>query len=263
LIHESIFHGFEEGFLDLLHPPFYRLKPCLGVRPGLVLVPHDVQCGRTLVWEAIGRNPRLYLDLPEQMRGEYDVARMAIQVDGVDNDVLLEATERCPRILSDRTAMLLIARSWWTDVLHKMLQFSPLEIRGHKEIMLEGVRNNPTSFEYCSEELANNWDVVLTAVGASPTTLCLGNASFQVTNPDLVILTIKRRAREDLWALYGGIHNELWMDRDVAMAWLSRGGDWLVDDFPVDFESDRGLLLTVAWENVGECGRIPKKRPRP
>jgi hypothetical protein len=36
---------------------------------------------------------------------------------------------------------------------------------------------------------------------------------------------------------------------DVAMAWLSKGGDWVTDDFPEEFCDDEELLLTVAKHN--------------
>lgn len=216
------------------------------------LVPDAFQNDRAFALEAIQRNSNLYLDLSEPMRGEYEIARGVIHVDGVDDQVLLEATERCPQILSDREAMLRIAKIWWTDVLEATLRFSPIEIRGDKEIMLEAVKNDPSMYEYCAEELFDDRDIVVAAVEGSPRILNLVDRAFQESNPDVVILGIQKTNRDELWVLYDAICDELWTNRDVAIMWLSRGGDWLVDDFPVDFESDEELLLTVAKENVSQ-----------
>jgi hypothetical protein len=222
------------------------------------LVPHEFQKDRAFVKEAIRRNSNLYLDLSEPMRGEYEIANGVIQVDGVDDQVLLEATERCPQILSDREAMLRIAKIWWTDVLEETLRFSPIEIRADKEIMLEAVKNDPSMYEYCSEELFDDRDIIVAAVDGSPRILNLVDHQFQEANPGVVILAIQKTARDDLWVLYDAIYDELWTNRDVAKTWLSRGGDWLVDDFPVDFESDQELLLTVAKENVTQFQNAPE-----
>ena len=46
-----------------------------------------------------------------------------------------------------------IVKNWRADVLQETLQFSPLEIRSDKDIMIEAVKNDSIAFEFCSDEL--------------------------------------------------------------------------------------------------------------
>jgi hypothetical protein len=215
-------------------------------------IPEALQHDKGFIMEALQRNPQLYMDLSEETRDNFDVAFQVIHVDDVADDVILEATERCPDLLANRVAMLAIAKNWWTDVLQETLQFSPSAIRNDKAIIMEAVKNDPVAFEYCSEELQSDREVVLAAIEASPSSLYLVMDSFQYENPDVVILALEKTDRGDLWTTYDDVYDELWTNRDVAMAWLSKGGDWLADDFPEDFWDDEELLLTVAKHNWTE-----------
>jgi hypothetical protein len=66
------------------------------------------------------------------------------------------------------------------------------------------------------------------------------------------VRAIEKTDRGDLWTTYDDVCDELWMNRDVALAWLSKGGDWLSDDFLEDFCDDEELFLTVVHTNWTE-----------
>jgi hypothetical protein len=213
------------------------------------LVPSNLQDSREFVKNAVMRNPRLYLNLPEALRKDFEIASIVIKGDFVDNSVLLEATEQCPRLLSDRESMLTIAKCWWTDVLEETLQFSPIGIRGDKKIMLEAIKNTAVAYEFCSEELSTDRDIVLALVKSCPGNLYLIPESFQLDNPDIVIYAIESCVRNDSWSLYEDVCEDLWSNRDVAISWLSKFGDWLHDDFPEEFEEDEEICLTLIKQN--------------
>jgi len=189
------------------------------------------------------------LNLSETLRKDFEIASLAIKADNVDDSVLLEATEQCPRLLRDRESMLTIAKCWWTDVLHETLQFSPIGIRGDKIIMLKAIENSPSAYEFCSEELSLDRDIVLETVKRAPSWLYLIPETFQLENPEIVISAIESCNKNESWSLYEDICDEIWSNRDVAIAWLSKFGDWLHDDFPEEFEEDEEMCLTLVKKN--------------
>jgi Domain of unknown function (DUF4116) len=216
-------------------------------------IPRVFQHDRQFVKDALDRNPKVFLNLPLQLRTESDIALYACQIDEVDGDVILEATEQCPSLLSNRDAMLSIAKAWWTDVSHETLQFSPIEIRNDKEIMIEAVSNDFSALAFCPDELQNDREVVLAAIESSPRDasdcLLYITASFQRANPDIMLRIIKSCPSESLWRMQGDIDEDLWSDRNIALAWLSNGGDWLSEEFPEEFENDKELVLAVVRSN--------------
>jgi Domain of unknown function (DUF4116) len=214
----------------------------------------SLQDNVAFVLRAVSERPDLYMDLPLEMREIEEIALEALRGKGseVQDNVILEATERVPSLLSHREAMLSVAKNDMTDVFQETLQFSPIEIRSDKEIMLAAVKHAATAFEYCSEELQHDRDIVQAAIESCPTSLYLVSEDFQSEHPDIVITAIERTDPDELWSTYDDIHGGLWQNKDVAQAWLKEGGDWLDDDFPEEFCEDEDLMLTVAEYNWTE-----------
>jgi len=217
-------------------------------------IPESLQENKDFVQLALEQNPKLYMDLSEEMRETFEIAFkvVAMSEEQEMDDVILEATERCPILLSNRYAMTAIVKNWRADVLQETLQFSPLEIRSDKDIMIEAVKNDSIAFEFCSDELQTDRDIVMAAIDTSPNSLYLVSDTFQRANPDVVIRAIQNTTRSDLWTTYDDVCEEMWSNRDVAMAWLSKGGDYLLDDFPEEFDSDEELFLEVVKHNWTE-----------
>ena len=213
-------------------------------------VPCQLQEDCDFVKQAIRRKPSLYMELSEDLKENRDVAFEALNA--VQDDVILEATDRVPELLEDRAAMLALAKNWCSDVFQETLQFSPDHIRSDKEVMIEAIKNDSIAFEYCSDELQQDLDVVKAAIEASPTCLYLVSENFQLENPDIVIMAIERTDPDELGATCDDVYEELWTNRDVAKAWLYAGGDWLEDYFPDEFSQDEELLLVVADQNYSE-----------
>ena len=207
---------------------------------------------KSFVHEALKRDPSLYLEINGTLQSDYTIARQVIESDEVTDNVILEATEQCPELLSNRDAMLAITKAWWTDVLQETLKFSPIEIRSDKEVMLEAVRNDPSTYELCSDELLNDRDIILATIDRQPSLLYLIDESFLSENPDVIICAIENALGDDMRAIYDEAPPDVWANRDVAMAWLSGGGAWLAE-FPKEFETDEELALSLAegfWENL-------------
>jgi len=111
-------------------------------------IPESLQENKDFVQLALEQNPKLYMDLSEEMRETFEIAFkvVAMSEEQEMDDVILEATERCPILLSNRYAMTAIVKNWRADVLQETLQFSPLEIRSDKDIMIEAVKNDSIAF---------------------------------------------------------------------------------------------------------------------
>lgn len=216
-----------------------------------VYVPECWQNDKDFVIEAIQRDSKLYLDISECLQEDYVVARRVIEVEEVGDEVLMEATERCPALLADRGAMLVIAKAWWTDILQETLRYSPLEIRGDKEIMLEAVKNDPQMYEFVSDELSVDPEIVTTAVTSSPMILHMVSHDFQRDNPDVVVTAIMSTGRHDLVTIMDDIAPVLWSNYDVVLSWLSQGGH-RHDKIDSSFDDNEELVLTLARTNWDE-----------
>jgi hypothetical protein len=81
--------------------------------------------------------------LSKEKTESFEVAFLVVQVVDASDDVILEATEQCPALLANCTAIMAIAKNWWTEDLQETLQFSPIAIHAGKELVLEAVKSNP------------------------------------------------------------------------------------------------------------------------
>jgi hypothetical protein len=217
-----------------------------------VHVPESWQKDKDFVFDAVRRNPKLFMDIDERFQEDFRIASTVIKVENVSDEVVLEATEKCPIVLSDRGSMLAIAKAWWTDVLQETLRYSPIEIRRDKEIMLEAVKNDPHMFEFVSDDLSVDRDIVLAAVETSPAVVFhLISDDFQRDNPDIVVSAINSAQKNDLDNISEYVALELWTNFDVVSAWISKGGDWL-EHIHHSFDCNEDLLLAVARENWGD-----------
>ena len=189
------------------------------------------------------------MDIDESFKENIEIASKVIQAADVTDDVLLEVLDNCQDICAHRPSMLSIASNPKTTVLQDFLRFAPLSIRNDKELMLVAIQNDYYAFEHCSDELQRDKDIVMRAI---PSMLYHVHDDFQQENPDVVIAAIELADKSDLWSVYDDVHYELWENRDVAKAWLTKGGDWLEDDFPESFCEDEELMLLVAKHNASE-----------
>jgi hypothetical protein len=97
--------------------------------------------------------PSSTFDLSKEKTETFKIAFHVVQVVDASDDVILEATEQCPALLANCTAMMAIAKNWWTEDLQETLQFSPIAIHAGKELVLEAAKSDLIAFEYCTDKL--------------------------------------------------------------------------------------------------------------
>jgi len=56
----------------------------------------------------------------------------------------------------------------------------------------------------------------------------------------------------DVWDYFDDVDEGLWSNKEVALAWVSKGGDYMHDDFPVEFEDDEDIFLELAEHNPSD-----------
>ena len=232
------------------------------------LVPSNLQDSREFVKNALTGNHRLYLNLPEALRKDFEIASIAIKGvlflyedicadDAYDKNVMTQAAEQCPRLLSDHESILTIAKCY-LSVLEGVLPVTPIGICADKEIMFEAVRNDANAYKLCSEELKTDRDIVLALIDSDPGNIAFLAETFRAENPDIIIYAIESCwAPEDSRVVYDFICEDLWSNRDVAISWLSTTGDWLHDDFPEEFEEDEEMCLTFIKQNWIDFENFP------
>ena len=213
------------------------------------LLPLNFQSCKEFAKRAIRRNPNSYLNLSEALRKDFEIASTVIKCDKVNESVFVEAIKQCPKLLSDLEAMVTISKCGWPDVLLEAIQSSPAAILSDKTVMLQAIKSNYSVYEFCSEELSFDRDIVLATIKSYPGYLYLLPDSFQLENPDIVICAIESCNQNDSWFLYEYICEGMWLNRDVAISWLMKFGDWLPDDFPEEFEEDEELCLALIKQN--------------
>ena len=217
------------------------------------LLPVHFQKDPRFLADLVRQAPHRYMELTEIVT-DFDVSFAVFQADNAGDDELLEATEQHPQLLSNREAMWIIANKANTDIISETLQFSPVEIRSDKELMLRAVETDPVAFEYCTEDLQLDIDIVMAAL---PTSLYLVSDTYQYENPEVVKVAIEKTKPADLWMTHDDIFEGMWNNYEIALAWLAKGGDWLDEEFPNEFKHDEVLWLTVAANNWSQFEYAP------
>ncbi|KAL3927823.1 MAG: hypothetical protein SGBAC_012916 [Bacillariaceae sp.] len=191
----------------------------------------------------------IWEELPMETKCNFQVALALMKCPGTSEDLAMAAFAVCSELFSNREAMMcFIVNHGESDLLSMVLESSPRSIRSDKALMVEAVKKDVTIWEHLPDELKVDRDISLAAVAGSPNALFFVGDSYQMDNPDLVVLTIETHT-QNLQFVYHNVCKELWSYRDVARAWLNSGGYWLDDDFPEDFAEDEELVLTLVGKN--------------
>ncbi|CAJ1959251.1 unnamed protein product [Cylindrotheca closterium] len=121
--------------------------------------------------------------------------------------------------------------------------------------MLHAVKHNARFWEYCSEELRGDRDILNAAAeGNSFNSLDVVPNTYQLDHPEFVACAIRKYLKGSKFSNERGraiaqmIREEMWHDRTVAIAWLECGGLWI---FLLHFGEDRERIRTAtkcSWD---------------
>jgi Domain of unknown function (DUF4116) len=117
----------------------------------------------------------------------------------------------------------------------------------NKDVMVEACRNNHSMLEALEDSpLAVDRDILMAAIAKSPLALMAMKDTAQLLHPDLVADAIRQLERTELWSVFHQIDEDIWIHRDVALAWVQNGGEYLEDEFEEEYEEDREIFLAIA-----------------
>lgn len=137
----------------------------------------------------------IWEDLPMETKCNHQVASAFVKCPSTSEDLAMSAFAICPDLFSSREAMMcFISNHGEGDLLPMVLESSPLSIRSDKALMVEAVKKDVTIWEICPDELKVDRDLAMAAVEGSPNALFFVGDSYQMDNPDFVILTIDARS---------------------------------------------------------------------
>jgi Domain of unknown function (DUF4116) len=170
---------------------------------------------------AISVCPFFWYYLPARYGSDLEMIRSVSPFPG--NDMVFEAIARFPDLLTD------------------------------KEFVLNAIRVDCSIMAELDRPLSTDRDVIEAAIDCSYESLIHLPESVQIMYPDLVAKAIRSCPDDsDIWQVFDLIEESLWSCRDVAYAWASKGGDFLHEEFPDEFEDDKELFLLIAEHNPAD-----------
>lgn len=136
------------------------------------------------------------------------------------------------------------------SVLCDIFHLAPASILSDKEIMVEACLRDYQIFELLDTPLTEDYDILKAMITCTPEALHMINPWQQHQYPELVRIAILSLKQEDMWDIFECIDDGIWAsNRSIAVAWLSRGGDYLHDEFPSSYENDPEMFLHIAKHN--------------
>lgn len=133
-----------------------------------------------------------------------------------------------------------------------LVEMASPEILQDKTVMLAAVAANFNVFDVLSAPLNRDRDLVQAALRTTIAAVLYIPAFVQRLYPDIIGEAIGRSTKSEVWEWHDYIGNDVWSDRRVALAWVSIGGDYLRNRFPVYFKDDKELFLLIAEHNWSE-----------
>ncbi|CAJ1970160.1 unnamed protein product [Cylindrotheca closterium] len=194
---------------------------------------------------------RLWEALPLEMKTNIQVASAVVKRGYIDRTIIWDVVHKCPEVLSDRNLVMeLIARHcFYTDLHPLIVANSVIDIRNDKALMLYAIKHQPRFWEYCSDELRGDRDILMAVAKKSAASLHIVSSTHQLDHPEFVACAIRNHRAMNIFShqrpMYKDIRREMWHNRAVAMAWLESGGEWMGLAFPPYFTEDKAIIVTA------------------
>jgi hypothetical protein len=214
-------------------------------------IPERLKEDRSFWVEVLAVDPFRWFTMPDHFKNDRKLANLAVQnVRSHEGAAIVDAiTDQFrgdPRY--DRQALMTMARVF---PFEHAVSYWPWanQMWDDKEILLQACRHDGDVLELVQMSLITDRDVIETALKRTPDALCFVPSFVQHLYPDLVAQAIRDTPQDELWDLYDMVDEDLWENREVALAWVGQGGDFLHDDFSFEMEMDQELFLLIAAHN--------------
>lgn len=221
--------------------------------------PFDLLSEKTFLLEALAQKSEIYLEMNKSAQNDPEIALAAVTSPDSTPAVHCKAIQNIPGLLSSRLVVLAIAARGDRDFLKKHLDDSgaQFQFRDDKEVMVAVIERNEALYRYASAQLQVDRDVLLAAMQKPSVLTIMKNLPLHIQQeyPEITAKAINVGDRKCLRLLRSYIPIEMWMNRDVTIAWLRRGCR-IVDASEPLLRSDQELALEVAQHAWFEFARI-------
>jgi hypothetical protein len=175
-------------------------------------------------------------------------------------DVVAEASVYVPDVMLQDWQVVQYLVQYFVG--EELFQWLPPDMRQDKEVMLLACQAHGQFLEYCDEVLWYDRDIVQAALQQSPLAADFLPEVVQLLHIPAIVQAIRDCSEDDIDELTHIVEEEVWLQRDVILAWIGRGRDvrevW--DDFDVMLadprhawiSNDETLWLTMAEFNEEE-----------
>jgi hypothetical protein len=220
--------------------------------------PTFLQMDRAFLLDALERQADVYLQLPKPLQMDWDVAVAAITSPNASHSVHVRALAQLPKLKTDETAVIAMARGGNVEFVNKLFTENKTEYMHKKQVVLAFLETDPTLFQQVSQELRRDPDVIIQAMAQATVMNIMVSVTreMQQLHPEIVVKAISVASKSDLSTLATYIRsNEVWMVRNVAVAWIRRGG-LVLTEFASLLITDQEFCLEVAEHSWKEFARV-------
>lgn len=217
--------------------------------------PARFQADRLFLLEALQRQPSLYLEMNRTTQMQRDIAYAAITSVTSTPEVINKVFIQVPELASERpVALAMVQRGDLNCMKRFLLENASPDIHDDKEIMLAAVQRDGKLFPHVSPALKRDTDIILAALlhkdeETAPEVLASVAPETLRQHPEILVRAIAVYPQRNLRLLRAHIPDELWLDRNVAKAYLIRSGR-VLEVFEPLLQNDVEMALLVA-EHAG------------
>jgi Domain of unknown function (DUF4116) len=221
--------------------------------------PFEFQTEKEFLLETLARRSELYLEMNRNVLADRDVAFAAMVSESSTQAVFNRALQHVPFLSSNRDVVLAICQRGDAEyVLSFLTDTADLMVKDDKEIMLAAIGRDAKIFRLASGRLQRDVEIILASLAAETASDVLASvgAALQEEHPQITVRAINVASIRCLRLVRPLVPEALWMNRDVAIAWIRRTGGTL-DAFDALLQTDEEMCMEVAehaWRDFGRVG---------
>jgi hypothetical protein len=141
-------------------------------------------------------------------------------------------------VMQDRVALTAIVKNCDHPA---WLLWSTAELLNDKDFLLDLLALNGRIYMYLNLDMQRDAEIIKASL---PDSFPHVPDHVQYMYPELVAQAISNA--DDLNDIFDLVADDLWSDRQIALAWVRSGGPYLDGRFPEEFEDDPDIFLAIA-----------------
>jgi len=186
-------------------------------------LPDEIKRDQYFWRRLIRKNSRWWIRIPRELASDISMAQSMKSFHS--RQQVETILQRFPTLQADSSFWLSIVSSGYTDA-DLITELASPEVLQDKKVMLAAVTENFSVFDVLSAPLNQDRDLVQAALRSSFSALLYIPAFVQRMYPELIAEAIGRSSNSEVLDWNDYVANELWSNRNVALAWASIGGDY-------------------------------------